>query len=306
MKAGKKQHARFIAIFAMTCLVVACLSLAACGGSASSSAASSSASGSASASASASASTSSASGSSASTSGSAASSTDKFVGTWKIAAAEMEGVTMGGNFGDLIGAGSGSSSDIVINADGTGTLSFDENPSAFSWTAADADSIYISPQGTEASIQQTVQLTYKDEALFMPFEQDGRQMTAIFTKDGNYAGAKQITLDGAQPITSESTLLGTWNLVGVNMGGVSMYGDAQSIASAMSGGVSTITFKEGGALEMGSGEGSWSVSADGATMTVTDVMGTNTIPIVMLGDEIAIDYTKVFQGQTFIFVMAKK
>lgn len=144
----------------------------------------------------------------------------------------------------------------------------------------------------------------------MPIEQDGRQASIIFTADGNYTGAKKISLDNAKPITSEAELLGTWKLSGLNMGGVSMYGDAQAMAAAVGGQESWIAFKEGGVAEMESGEVAWAVGDDGATLTTTDIMGTNTVPIMALGDEIAIDYSAVIDysasiGHDFIMVMSR-
>lgn len=215
----------------------------------------------------------------------------------------MQGITMGGNFGEMFGAAEGIS--LVINADGTGTMAMGEDSSPITWAAEGADTINVTVQSdTGATTQQAIPITLKDDALFMPFEQDGRQATIIFTKDGNYADAKQITMADAKPITSEADLLGKWALVGINMGGVSMYGDASSIAAAMGGEETSITFKEGGVLEMSTGEGSWAVDANGATLTSTDITGTNTVPVVKLGDDIAIDYSAVY-GTDFIMVLAK-
>ena len=307
MKSGTKHMTKPLATVAIACLMAACLSLAACGGSGSSSAASSAASGSA-ASASASASSASASSSAASSaaasSASSASSADStFVGTWLVAAVESQGLLMGGNFGSMFGEADNIS--LVINADGTGSMAMGDDSGQITWTAEGADSIWVTPQGDEASIQEAIQVTMKDDALFMPIEQDGQQVNVILTKDGNYDKAKQITLDDAQPITSEADLIGKWTLVGMNMGGVSMYGDAAAMAAAMGGEESWINFKEGGVLEMSTGEGSWAVSADGATITTTDITGTNTVPVVKLGDEIAVDYSAVYEGLPFIMVLAK-
>ena len=186
MKIGKKCRAVLLARIVIACIVAACLSLAACGESGSSSAASS---GSAASSAAASSTASdSGSASSVSPSTSQASSAGQFVGTWKLAAVEVRGTTMGGNFGELAGKGSGG--DMIINADGSGTLELRGASEPFTWAAEDASSFYLTVQSeTGPTAQQAILVTYKDGALFMPFEQDGQQMTAVFTKDGNYAGA---------------------------------------------------------------------------------------------------------------------
>ncbi len=185
MKTGKGHREVLLASIAIACIAAACLSLAACGGSGSSSAASSE---SAASSAAASSTSDSGSASSVSPNASQASSAVQFVGTWKLAAVEVRGTTMGGNFGELAGKGSGG--DMIINADGSGTLELRGASEPFTWAAEDASSFYLTVQSeTGPTAQQAILVTYKDGALFMPFEQDGQQMTAVFTKNGNYAGA---------------------------------------------------------------------------------------------------------------------
>ena len=185
MKTGKGHREVLLASIAIACIVAACLSLAACGGSGSSSAASSE---SAASSAAASSTSDSGSASSVSPNASQTSSAVQFVGTWKLAAVEVRGTTMGGNFGELAGKGSGG--DMIINADGSGTLELRGASEPFTWAAEDASSFYLTVQSeTGPTAQQAILVTYKDGALFMPFEQDGQQMTAVFTKNGNYAGA---------------------------------------------------------------------------------------------------------------------
>ena len=185
MKTGKGHREVLLASIAIACIAAACLSLAACGGSGSSSAASSE---SAASSAAASSTSDSGSASSVSPSASQASSAGQFVGTWKLAAVEVRGTTMGGNFGELAGKGSGG--DMIINADGSGTLELRGASEPFTWAAEDTSSFYLTVQSeTGPTAQQAILVTYKDGALFMPFEQDGQQMTAVFTKNGNYAGA---------------------------------------------------------------------------------------------------------------------
>ena len=185
MKTGKGHREVLLASIAIACIAAACLSLAACGGSGSSSAASSE---SAASSAAASSTSDSGSASSVSPNASQASSALQFVGTWKLAAVEVRGTTMGGNFGELAGKGSGG--DMIINADGSGTLELRGASEPFTWAAEDTSSFYLTVQSeTGPTAQQAILVTYKDGALFMPFEQDGQQMTAVFTKNGNYAGA---------------------------------------------------------------------------------------------------------------------
>ena len=95
---------------------------------------------------------------------------------------------MDGSSGELTGTGSGGN--MVVNADGSGTLELGGTSGPFTWAAEDASSFYLTVQSeTGPTAQQAILVTYKNGALFMPFEQDDQQTTAVFTKDGNYAGA---------------------------------------------------------------------------------------------------------------------
>ena len=84
-----------------------------------------------------------------------------------------------------------------------------------------------------------------------------------------------------------------------------MTGSADDLGAMMYGGESDITFEEGGIAKMTAGDGTWAVADDGATLTSKDITGTHTVPILALGDEIALDYSESFGGYDFIFVMAK-
>ena len=293
MKFGRK----FVALAAAVCLSMVCLGLVACGNSASSSAASSSAS--ASSAASSAAASESASASSESASASAANTADKFVGTWTIAAAESQGVTMAGNFGEMIGMSD--TGNLTINADGTGEMKLGDEGGAIKWEATGDDAITI----TAESSSETVPVTYKNDALFMEITQDGQTANAIFTKDGVYADAKQIDKSQAKPITSEGDLLGTWKLTGMVMMGITIYGDADSL-SAMSGDVDqSMTFEQGGTFKSGTSEGTWAVDANGATISGTDITGEYTSPLLMQGDMLLIDMSEAMQGMEFILVYEK-
>jgi hypothetical protein len=63
--------------------------------------------------------------------------------------------------------------------------------------------------------------------------------------------------------------------------------------------------EEGGVAQMSAGNGTWAVTADGATLTSEDITGKHTVPILAIGDEIALDYSGAFGGVDFIIAMAK-
>lgn len=307
MKIDMRHHARLMATLAIAGLAAVSPALVACGGTnapAESSASSSSTTTGSAAGSAAGAATGSAAGSAAPAA--AADPTAKFIGTWKLAAAETDGVTMSGNFGDLVGVGQNGT--MTINEDGSGSLSFDNQAVGIAWTAGDDNSISVAfKNSTETESQDAFTITYQDGALLFPMDSvDGQLGTLYFTPDGTYAGAKIISLDDATPITDASALIGTWKMVGMNMGGVSFYGDVSSFSSMMGGQETVITFKEGGVADTSGNEGSWEVTADGATLTSNDAMGTNTVPAMMLDGNLALDYSQAIGDTQFIIVLAKQ
>lgn len=195
---------------------------------------------------------------------------------------------------------------LTINADGTGEMTLGEQPGSFKWTASGDDTIVLTPIVDGAESDATVTVTSKDDALFMDMEQDGQSATIIFTHDGTYEGAKLINMAEATPITSEAELIGTWKLVGMDMMGISIYGDADSLGNMMGAEAdATITFEEGGVATSSTGTDSWAVSADGATYTTKGLSGEVVCPVMKLGDEIAIDASETMGGMEFIMVLAK-
>ena len=140
----------------------------------------------------------------------------------------------------------------------------------------------------------------------MEMVQDDQSATIIFTQDGTYAGAKQISMAEATPITSEADLIGTWKLVGMDMMGISIYGDADSLGSMMGGEADgTITFEQGGVAKSSSGDESWAIDENGATYTTKGLSGDVACPVMKLGDEIAIDASETMGGVELIMVFAK-
>lgn len=231
---------------------------------------------------------------------------EKFAGSWKLAAAESEGVTMSGNFSEMLGMSD--TGMLNIKEDGTGDINLGEDSNAaLSWSLKSDDVISLKPEKTTEKIGDFVEVKWKDDALFMDMEQDEKKATAIFTRDGVYADARQIDMAEAEPITSEKELLGKWKMTGMKIMGITVYGDPEAL-SAMSGGEdsdTSVTFKEGGVAVAASGEGSWKVDKDGATYTSEGFSGPITCPVKKLGDDIVIDMSEAFGGNEFITVLSK-
>ena len=225
----------------------------------------------------------------------------KFVGTWLLSAAEMNGVTMAGDFSQYVGMDNGGV--LILNADGTGSINLGEGRENgdLAWAVTGDDAATITVNGTDTP------LAYKDGAVFMTFSQDGQTATIVFTQDGVYTDAKVVSAADGKPITSEADLLGTWNLTGLSMGGISIYGDAEALAGFMGGddSGSYITFEEGGVAKMSTEDGTWAVDANGATLTTKFFTEEVTCPVLMVGDDIAIDLTEAASGTEFILLMSK-
>lgn len=276
---------KFLAALCASMLCFCCLALAACGGGGASSSAASSAS------------------SSASSSTAPADPAEKFVGDWKLAAAEMNGIMISGDFTQILGEeGSLSDFGMTIKKDGTGSIAWSDENVELTWTQKDDNTITVTPTKESDSGITTVDVRFDDNALKMKMEDESFSGDLIFTADGKYADAKEISADGAKAITSEDALIGTWKLSGVNMMGMSMYGDADDLAAAMGEvGDTTITFEKGGTAKAFGEDGTWKVGSDGATLTLS---GTD-VPVKALGDDIAIDASAMLGGTTILMVFSK-
>ncbi len=211
---------------------------------------------------------------------------EAFVGTWKLAAAESQGVVMSGDLSKFVGS---DSFNITLNADGTGTSDIGGEKSEFTWTAESAEKATMTSNG------ETKDIACKDGALQFETTSNDQTITVIFTKDGTYAGAKTISVADAKPITSESELIGTWKITGLNIAGISAYGSADALAQMSNGADTTMTFKEGGDVESGGTTSKWSVTSEGAVLTSGDEDASIKMPIVKLGDDIAIDMSSVMK-----------
>ena len=298
---------KLLAMLCAAMLCACCVALAACGGSSGSASASASGSGDASASASASAESESAE--------SAADPAQNFIGTWKLAGMKAQGLTI---VGDLSGiAGSDISMDLTINEDGTGSMVFGDEPANFTWVQKADDTITATfeKQDTEASsssesaeaaesdeaaeseaeeniesqLNEPVDLTLADGVLSMVMDMDGEQAELLFTADGKLPGAKEISTQGATPITSEADLIGSWQMTGMNMMGMSAYGEGEALA-AMSGGEDiSLTFEEGGKGTMSGEEITYKVDENGAVLE----SGGIELPIQKVDDGIVLDMGSV-------------
>ena len=226
------------------------------------------------------------------------------VGTWKVAAAESQGVKMVGDFATIatmFGGGDEAAADgynmtIELKDDGTGTISMGSDSHGITWSES-GGTISMTADGESSTVMTG---TLEDGALKLSLD-DESGMTIIMTQDGTYAGGKTYDISKAKPITSEKALVGTWKLVGISMMGVSMSGDAESMAALFDYDVPSATFSAGGTANMFGDESTYSVSAEGATIVDSDI----SMDLLMLDDNLVIDMSGAVGGMEAYMVLGK-
>ena len=118
---------------------------------------------------------------------------------------------------------------------------------------------------------------------------DGMEGSMIFTKDGTVKWMREISMDNAEKISSADVLNGTtWNLTGVAMQGVSMYGDAEAIGSFMPSSMAStsVKFKKDGTVNLMGEDATWKITnKSNAVITA----GSEKVTVKKLGDDIVID-----------------
>ena len=184
--------------------------------------------------------------------------------------------------------------------DNTGTVTFAGSTVPFDWKIKDDNTLDATLKGDSAASSSTI--TYADDALKFVMTADGESMTLIFTADGTYSKAKVISMDQGTAITNESDLIGTWKIVGASYNGASAYGTSEAL-SKMGGQIATVTFEAGGKVKVDDSEGTYTVDANGASITIAG--SSTTIPVKKLDDDLMIDGSGVVQGINVIILMSK-
>lgn len=229
------------------------------------------------------------------------------VGTWKVAAVEMEGITMVGDFATVAAVFGGADDaeaaeaynmTIELKDDGTGAMTMGSESRGITWSES-GGTVTITGD-SESSTAMTG--TFENGVLTFNTD-DESNMIIIMTQDGTYTGGKTYDVSKAAPITSENTLVGTWKLVGVNMMGVSMTGDAASMAELFGYDTSNVTFSAGGTVNVFGDDSTYTVGSDGAK--IFDNVETDlAMDLLLLDDNIVIDMSSAL-GADMSMVLSK-
>ena len=177
---------------------------------------------------------------------------EKFVGEWKLAKAEMGGLTFAGDFTTMLGSEKGAT--LTIAKDGTGTMSLAETDSKLTWKLADNDSItvtilYEDSENTPPDVKVVYDKT--NQALVMTMTAESEQSVLTFTADGALKDLPSIDVSKATNITSIDQIAGTWKMIGAGMGGTYIYGEGEALNEMMSNSLSpTLTIAADGSVDL--------------------------------------------------------
>ena len=224
-----------------------------------------------------------------------------FIGIWELAAAEVGGLTMVGDFSqgaDLFG-----DMRLSVFADGTGNIVMSDESEKFTWELSGDDAIVLKSEGSEDPLTAT----YDDGVLSFEMNTDEYSGRVYFTQDGSYGDFKVITAADGKTIASEDELVGAWNISAVSMYGMTMYGDPASFKAMglTDESSATVTFEAGGTCTIFGSSVPWRVDSTGAAIA-SDEGESPTIPILASGDSIIVDCTEMMgeEGE-FLMVFSK-
>lgn len=236
---------------------------------------------------------------------------EKFIGTWKMAAIDQDGIVIVGDFSSVFESEDGML--ITINDDSTGEMAFNDDTASFAWELKDDDTITLKVDKTEGEEESedeqavvdddgTVELDYLDGSIAIRTEEEGKTGLLVFTADGTYKDYKVLSAENAEAITSKDFVIGDWNLAGMNFFGITMYGEAEALAE-MVGEESDISasFAEDGTAKLMGQDVKWTMNDTGVML---DFGSDYTVPLKAMDDKILIDMSEVI-GMDMLMVFAK-
>lgn len=230
---------------------------------------------------------------------------DEFIGTWVLAVAKTEGLTITGDF-SLFFQGSESIT-IDVKDDMTATMSFGKADVDFTWEAVDDTTITVVSSGEESDSTKdaegvlgaydTVNLTRKDDTLVMSLADESGEASTdlIFTSDGKLKGYEALTGDDASDISSSDELVGDWMLTGLSISTMTLYGSAEDLSELVGASTNTsMTIREDGTGTVMGSDFTW--KTDGTSTTIQYDEGLSVTAKSLDGD-IILDMTSMLGGE---------
>ena len=240
---------------------------------------------------------------------------EKFLGSWELAAMEFQNITVVGDISSVVGlvdeemgeaSESGKLMVFEFKDDKTGVVTFAGDTATFTWELADDNTVTVTPDKKEADeeaddaedaiTQRTIDFAYEDDALTGEFEANENTYHMTLTKDGTLPGAPVIDLDSANGVTSKDQLVGTWNLAGMQFVGAAMYGKTEDLA-AMYGNEDVSA-----ALEIGDDTSSVKFMGEDCSLTESDGgicidIVIAQLPFKMVGDYLVVDLSPLVDAE---------
>ena len=236
---------------------------------------------------------------------------EKFVGEWKMAAMQFQGMTVVGEFSKILDTDA--TMNLTLSEDGTGSMTMNEDEASLTWELVDDETAALTVVREESgdegsddlesvvSEDDTLNITYQDDGLLLELKDEETEGSVLFTTDGTAPAYPVLSIDDATAITSADDLVGEWKLTGMNFFGATMYGEAETLAEMVGDSADTtlVISEDGNAKIMGE-DVTWSVGEEGATI---DFGGTE-VSLVSLGEGVAIDFNEVI-GMDMVLLFTK-
>ena len=217
-----------------------------------------------------------------------------FTGEWKLAGLDYMGLSVTGNYSELVGWTGGSMS---VSEDGTGRVTLGEESGSFTWKQESENKLAVTVTGGAEGISAT-SLVLDGDVLTLEMSDEEATGGMKFTRDGTIAGSPDTVLASATKVTSEDALLGTWKIAGMTQGGAVIYGDPQTVSDVSQLGDPTLVLEAGGTGSFGAETAAWEIGADGAT--IKDNVGTS-ISVKAAGDYLILDIGEPFDMDMTLF-----
>lgn len=240
---------------------------------------------------------------------------EKFIGTWKLAALKTQGVTMVGDFASIFDVAGMASEDVdtseidtsqgvvsvTVAQGGTGSMSYLGESVNLTWELSNDETLVATLERAETSEADesvladtnTISFVYQNGALVASLPMDEQEATMTFTADGTVADLQAIDLSKAIAVTSADQLTGTWQMSAMCMMGMTAYSDPASLAQIYGGGSDvdvSLTFGDDGSVNFMGSDAMLVVDDEGAKIDMTYLQ----LPIKQIDDMLIIDTGGLF------------
>lgn len=221
---------------------------------------------------------------------------EKFVGDWKLAYIEVNGVTMAGDLSQMFG--DTEIPTLAIDKNGTGSMALNDDEGTLTWKLVDDNSISIVMDNSEE--KKEIPVTYDEQkaTLSLTMEDDSMSGTLFFTADGTSKDVVAIDISQAKDITSADEIAGEWKMSGAGMNGMFMYGDAETIASISGGDFDpALSITADGKITLNGSTLDITIDENGASVGVE---GVSLISLKTYEDKLVMDISSVMGSPFFV------